>query len=240
MKDIDTVINEEFSNAKASLGKFPEEAILLNSLLRLYKSLPSNLKTYPRDQVPVLQMFWMCLRGYLISSKLLFEAHIPESYAILSRSAEAVASARKMAMNPEKIEGWIKREKETGQNFRRILGELFPKKDKILSPKILEIYQLSSEHGRHPTFNSTIFFSNFKMMNSENRVEFIYCDIGDELNLRRSINYLIYCYYEFMIVFIHIFKKYLKQHWLDEFMVFEDLFDHHRNKLRDIFEIEAK
>lgn len=216
-KDFTKILEEERNNIKATVGRYPEEAKYADKVLYLYENLASHLHEYPKDLTPVLQMYWTCFRGFLISNQLMFQAHLPEAYAIISRSAEAVASARKMSMNPEKVLEWIRAEKETSQPFRRLLGKLFPKENKIVYPEIFNIYKLTSEYGRHPSFASTIFFTGWGQTKTENEVVFTYSDIGDELNLRRCLNYLIYAYLKFLSAFREIFKKYLDKEWVKEY-----------------------
>jgi len=207
-----------------------------DKILYLYQNLANNLNTYPRELTPILQMYWACLRGYLISGQLIFQAHIPEASAIISRSAEAVASARKMSVNPEKIEEWIKAEKDTSQPFRRILGKLFPEEDRLVYPDIFNIYELMSEYGRHPSFKSSIFFSGFGRMQTDNQVVFTYCDFEDELNLKRCINYYIHAYLKFLSVFREVFKKYLSREWQKEYEEVEAEYDTYRETLRSAFQ----
>lgn len=235
-KDFMTISEEERNNFKASAGRFPEEFKHADKLLYLYENLASNLSTYPRELTPILQMYWTCFRGFLISGQLMFQAHIPEASAIISRSAEAVASARKMFMNPEKIEGWIKAEKETSQPFRRILGKLFPEEDKLIHPEIFEIYELMSEYGRHPSFKSTIFFSGFGRITTENKVDFTYTDYEDEPNLKRCVNYHTNAYLRFLVVFKEIFKKYLNKSWVQEYEQFEKEYNAYKESLRGVFQ----
>lgn len=235
-KNFITITEEEIKNFKVTTNRLPEEIKHANKVLYLYQNLASNLKTYPRDLTPILQMYWACFRGFLISGQLIFQAHIPEAEAIISRSAEAVASARKMSINPEKIEEWIKAEKDTSQPFRRILGTLFPKEDKLLHPEIFDIYELTSEYGRHPSFKSSIFFSGLKKMKTENKVEFTYCDFEDELNLKRCVNYYIHAYLKFLSVFREIFKKYLSKEWIKEYEQVNAEYDVYRETLRNEFQ----
>ncbi len=235
-KDFEVVSEEEINNFKATVVRYPEEMKHANKLLYLYESLASHLHEYPHDLIPVLQMYWTCFRGYLISGQLMFQAHLPEAYAIISRSAEAVASARKMSMNPEKVPGWITAEKNTSQPFRRLLGKLFPEEDKIVYPEIFNIYELMSEYGRHPSFKSTIFFSGLGRMKTENRVDFTYCDIEDELNLRRSLNYQIYAYLKFLSAFREIFKKYIAKEWVKELEQIEKEYGAFKETLKSVFQ----
>jgi hypothetical protein len=235
-KDFATISEEERNNFKATVGLYPEEMKYADKLLYLYENLASHLHEYPRDLTPVLQMYWTCFRGFLISSQLMFQAHLPEAYAIISRSAEAVASARKMSMNPEKVPEWIKAEKETSQPFRRLLGKLFPEEDKVVYPEIFNIYELMSEYGRHPSFASTIFFSGLGRMKTENKVDFTYCDIEDELNLRRCLNYQIYAYLKFLSAFREIFKKHIAKEWVQEFEQIEKEYGVYKETLRGVFQ----
>jgi hypothetical protein len=235
-KNFATVTEEEIKNFKATAGRLPEEMRHADKILYLYQNLAGNLSVYPRELTPVLQMYWACFRGYLISGQLVFQAHIPEASAIISRSAEAVASARKMSVNPEKIEEWIKAEKDTSQPFRRILGKLFPEGDKLIYPEIFNIYELMSEFGRHPSFKSSIFFSGFGRINTENKVDFTYSDFEDELNLKRYINYYIHAYLKFLSVFREVFKKYLSKEWIKEYEQVEAEYNSYRETLRGVFQ----
>lgn len=235
-KNFAIISEEEKNNFNATVGRYPEKMKYADKVLYLYANQASHLHDYPRDLTPVLQMYWDCFRGFLISGQLIFQAHIPEASAIISRSAEAVASARKMAVNPEKIEEWIKDEKDTSQPFRRILGKLFPEEDKLVYPEIFNIYELMSEYGRHPSFRSSIFFSGFGRMNTENKVDFTYSDFEDELNLKRCINYYIYAYLKFLSVFREIFKKYLSKEWIKEYEQIVVEYDVYRETLRSVFQ----
>ncbi len=235
-KNFATVTEEEIGNFKATAGRLPDEMKHTDNVLYLYQNLAGNLSTYPRELTPILQMYWTCLRGYLISGQLIFQAHIPEAAAIISRSAEAVASARKMSVNPEKIEEWVKAEKDTYQPFRRILGKLFPEEDKFVYPEIFNIYELMSEYGRHPSFKSTIFFSGLSRMKTENKVDFTYSDFEDELNLKRCINYYIHAYLKFLSLFREIFKKYLSKEWVKEYEQVNAEYDVYRETLRGVFQ----
>lgn len=236
--NLQSVHEAEVNNFRATYQMFPDEVKYINKLLPLYESLNRNLSTYPRTQIPVLQMLWMCFRGFLTSTKLLFETHIPEAYAIISRSAEAVGAARKMSLHPNKIPEWVERKKKSSQPFRRILGELFPKGDNVVSPQIFDIYELTTEHGRHPNFTSTIFFSDFGRMNTENIVDFNYFDFDSDNpnNLRRCLNYQIYAYLKFLTVFREIFKKYLSKEWVKGLEEVEQEYGIYKETLRSVFQ----
>lgn len=236
IKDYSTITEEEMYNFKATVIRFPSELKYADKLLYLYENLASNLHKYPRELTPILQMYWTCLRGLLISGQLTFQAHTPEAYAIISRSAEATASARRMYLNQDKIQEWIKAEKDSTQPFRRILGKLFPSGDKLIYPEIFNIYELTTDFGRHPNFKSTIFFSDFGQMNSDNKVNFAYCDIDDELNLRRCVNYLIYAYWKFLSVFVTIFEKFIDRKWLEEYKESEEKWNIFRDSLKSVFQ----
>jgi hypothetical protein len=236
IKNFATISDEETNNFKASVGRFPEEARYSDRLLYLYENLASNLPGFPRDLTPILQMYWTCFRGFLISSQLMFQAHIPEAYTLISRSAEAAASARKMSIYPEKIPGWIEAEKGTSRPFIRMLGTLFPKGDEVIYPDVFGIYELTSEYGRHPSFKSTIFFSGFGRMETENKVDFTYCDSENETNLKQGINFQIYAYLEFLSVFRVVFNKYLTKEWTKEYEQFESEYGVFKETLRSVFQ----
>jgi hypothetical protein len=235
---LQSIHDAEVNNFRATYQMFSDEVKYTNKLLSLYESLNRNLSTYPRTQIPVLQMLWMCFRGFLTSTKLLFETHIPEAYAIVSRSAEAVGAARKMSLHPNKIPEWVELEKETSQPFRRILGKLFPKDDKVVSPQIFDIYELTTEYGRHPNFTSTIFFSDFGRMSTENMVDFNYFDFdsNNPTDLKRCLNYQIYAYLKFLSAFKEIFKKYLTKEWVKEYKQVEAEYGAFKQTLRGIFQ----
>lgn len=238
LNTLQSVIEAEINNFQATHQMFPEEDKYLNKLLSLYETFNRNLSTYPRTQIPILQMFWMCFRGFLTSTTLLFETHIPESYTITSRSAEVVGLARRMSLLPSKIPEWVEREKKTSQSFRRIFGTLFPTGDRTVFRQVFEIYELTTEYGRHPNFASTIFFSDFGRMNTENMVDFNYFDFNSEnpVNLRRCLNYHIYAYLKFLSAFREIFKKCLSKEWVSELEQAEGEHEAYKQTLRNIFQ----
>lgn len=235
-KNFKTILEEERNNFEATVNRYPEEMKYFDKLLYLYEKLFSHLASYPENLVPILQMYWNCFRGFLISTQLMFQTHIPEAYTIISRSAEAVASARKMFINPEKLPEWIKAEKENSKPFRRILGKLFSEEDKLVYPEIFEIYKLTSNYGRHPNFESTIFFSKLHRIKSENMIYFNYCDIDDESILWRCLNYQIYAYLKFLSVFKEIFKKYIVKEWIKEYEKFEKEYKIYKESLKIKFQ----
>jgi len=235
-KDFATISEEERNNFKTTVGRFPKEMKYADKLLYLYENLASHLHDYPRNLTPVLQMYWVCFRGFLISTQLVFEAHIPEAYAILSRSAEAVGVARKLSQHPDKVEQWIKKDRKTSQTFIKMLKPLFPQEDKVVYPEVFDIWDLTTEHGRHPNFASTIFFSDFGRMKTENKVDFNYCDFEDEVNLRRCVNYQIYAYLKFLSAFREIFKKHLEKEWVKEFERVESEYGIYKEALRGVFQ----
>jgi hypothetical protein len=139
IKDLNSIIIEEYNNLKISIKKFPQEFYYINQLIVIYQELPRNINKYPREKIPVLSMFWSCLTGLIIVSRLILEGHISEAYALISRSAEAVAYARKMAKNPEKISLWIKKDNNNPKKFKKEFGYPFPKEDSLLYPDIFNI-----------------------------------------------------------------------------------------------------
>lgn len=240
LNDLQSVLKAEVNNFQATHQMFSDEVKYINKLITLYEIFNRNLSTYPRTQIPILQMFWMCFRGFLTSTKLLFETHISESYTITSRSAEAVGLARRMSLLPSKIPEWVEREKKTSQSFRRIFGTLFPTGDKAVFRQVFEIYELTTEHGRHPNFTSTIFFSDFGRMSTENMVDFNYFDFDKDnpTTLRRCLNYQIYAYLMFLSAFKEIFKKYLTKGWLKDFELFESEYGGYKETLKGVFEVD--
>ncbi len=236
--DLQTLLKGEVNNFQATCQMFPDEVKHIDKLLSLYEIFNRNLSIYPRSQISILQMFWMCFRGFLTSTKLLLETHISESYTITSRSAEVVGLARRMSLLPSKIPEWVEREKKTSQSFRRIFGILFPTGDKAVFRQVFDIYELTTEHGRHPNFASTIFFSDFDRMNTENMVDFNYFDFDrDNLtNLKRCLNYQIYAYLKFLSAFREIFKKYLTKEWVKEYERVETDYRAFKETLRGVFQ----
>lgn len=240
LSDIWTISEAELNNIKVSIEKYPAEYLIVNKLIKLYKGvLVSFGSVYPREQIPILSMFWTCFRGFIVSMQLVFQGHIPESYAITSKSAETVAISRKFSIHPHMIEKWIKRNKEEAQPFKRMLGELFPKDDKVVQPDVFRIYDFTTEHGRHPNFSSTIFYSIFEKVNTENTVLYNINDF-DGNNYRRSLNYIIFSYHEFLIAYSKIFGKFLKKEWLQELEDLCTVFDLHKITLKGLFGDESK
>ncbi len=232
-KNFATVLEEEQNNFKATMVKYPKETGYADRLLYLYDNLYNQFSSaYPRNLIPILQMYWTCFRGFIISTQLMFQLHIPEAYTIISRSAEAVASARRMSMNPEKIPEWIKAERNKSKPLMRVLGKkLFKNGDKVIYPEISNIYELTSEYGRHPSFKSIIFFSGLSQIETENRVVFTYSDIDeDKSNNGRYLNYQIYAYLKFLFAFREIFKRYLTDAWVEKLKRLEDEHAKYREK----------
>lgn len=223
-KDFLQFIADEQSNLKSTWSLFPNEAKLTQEILGLYKDLNNNLNTYPRELTPVLQMYWICFRGFIVGTTLAFQIHYSESLAILSRCAEAVAIARKLQMHPNLVEKWIKKAESSSEPFRKLFAPLFPKEDRVLIPDILDIYNLSSDHGRHPNFQSTIFFSDFGKMKTENQVVFTFTDTNDITSVLRFISYNASSHIKFLKALTAIFNGYLAKEWLDEFKNVEEHF----------------
>lgn len=226
-----TFVKLDTQNLKASWHKNREESCLIEDLLYLYQNFSRNLKTYPREQIPVISMFWSCLSGYVISTRLCLETHIPEAYALISRSAEAVGYARKMSKESKKTLIWINKDKANIKEFRTKFGQPFPSDDKLLYPEIYDIYNLTTNYGRHQNLESTIFSSNLNILN-KNKIIFNYSYIDDEINLHRCINYTIYAYYKFLFCFKEIFFNYLFANWINYFVNYEERFNKHRDNLK--------
>jgi len=236
IKDILAIAEAELDNIKVSLQKYPTEYGLIDKLIKLYIVIPNIfIKDYPREKIPIIQMFWTCYRGFLISIQLALQGHITESYAITSKSAEAIALAQKFNLHLNKIEAWVKRNKKEDQPFRRMFKNLFPKNDRVVQPNIFEIYDLTSEYGRHPNFSSTAFYSHFDKMNSEGTVLFSFNDLDDETNFHRNLNYIIYAYHKFLEAFSKILRDYLTKEWIKELDDFDAAFRQHKETLKEEF-----
>lgn len=237
IKDIWGVADAELNNLRASLQKSSQERQFIDRLISLYKDVPDSFaQVYPRERIPILQMFWTCFRGFLISTELTLQGHFSESYTIASKSAETVAIAQKFNLFPDKIEGWIKRNKEEDQPFRRLLGKLFPENDPVLQPDIFNIYELTSEYGRHPNFSATIFYSNFDQVNTTNTVLFDFNDYGDETNFQRVLNYTIHIYCKYLVAYSKILGDYLNEDWKSNLDAFNKDFNKYKETLRLLFE----
>lgn len=235
-KNFATILEEEVNNFETTASRYPEEMKYADIALILYEDVANHLQKYPKDLTPVLQMYWACFRGYLISSQLMFQAHIPEAYTIISRSAEAVAMARKMSLNNELILKWVTAKSKDNARPPHHLGTLFPKGDNVLHPEIYQIYKLTNNYGRHNNLGSTTFFTNLSKIKTENSVVFTYCDIDDEINLRECLNYQIYAYLKFLSAFREIFKKHLAKEWIKRFEQIESDYVAYKETLRDVIE----
>lgn len=177
-------------------------------------------------------MYWTCFRGFLISTQLVLQGHIPESYTITSKSAEAVALAQKFNLYPEKMLQWVKKDRKDAVLFRRLLGKLFPEKDPLLQPNIFNIYELTSEYGRHPNFSSTVFYSDFGQLHTENTVFFSFNDHSDESNFLRTFNYVIFSYLSFLRAFSTILGDYLSKEWKEKHTALQADFKKHTESIK--------
>jgi len=231
-KNIIDIFEEEKNNLYVSIKKFKEEIKFLNRIGFLYQYFIKTIKDYPKEKVPILQMFYSCFRNFYISTELMLKTHIPEAYTIISRSAEAVALARKFSKNSEIMNVWLKSKKN--EKFIDKYGKLFPKEDSLLYPEIYNIYNLTSNYGRHQNFESTIFFTDTSNLNN-NIINFNFSYIDDEQNLRRCINYLIYCYLKFLEIFNEIFKENLNKKYLQEFNILKNNFNLYKKSLLNLF-----
>lgn len=236
--DIWSLADAELNNVRAILQKHPKEQEFIDRLISLYKNLPDNfIKEYPRERIPILQMFWTSFRGFLISTEMTLQGHISESYAITSKSAESLAIAQKFNLYPDKIEVWVRKNKDDSQTFRRLIGTLFPENDPVLQPKVFNMYDLTSEYGRHPNFATTAFYSNFEQINTDNKVLFTFNDFEDELNLKRAINYNIFAYQSLLIGYSVIFKEFLKSEYKLTLDTFNTDFEKYKYTLREEFSL---
>jgi hypothetical protein len=235
IKGLNSIIIEEYNNLKISIKKFPQEFYYINQLIVIYQELPRNINKYPGEKIPVLSMFWSCLTGLIIGSRLILEGHIPEAYALISRSAEAVAYARKMAENPEKISLWIKKDNNNPKKFKKEFGYPFPKEDSLLYPDIFNIYYITTNYGRHQNLSSTIFFTDLNNLKKDNKVYFNFSYFEDKVNLRRYINYTIYAFLKFLNAFRHIFKDYLSNTWIQKYKGLDKEYNNYKNKMKKLF-----
>ena len=229
-----SILKLEVVNLDVTASRYPAEIEYANKILALYENITNSLYKYPKYLIPVLQMYWVCFRGYLVSSQLMLQAHIPEAYTIIGRSAEAVAIARKMSLNHQLILKWIMAENKDGARPSHRLGRLFPKGDAVLYPNIYQIYKNTSDYGRHNNLGSTTFYTDLNKVKTENKVTFTYCDVDDEINLRRCLNYQILAYLNFLTAFREMFKKYLESAWITKFKQVESEYMVYKETLRNV------
>jgi len=231
-KNIINIFEEEKNNLYVSIKKFKEEIKFLNKVGFLYQYFIKAIENYPKEKVLILQMFYSCFINFYISTELILKTHIPEAYTIISRSAETVALARKFSQSSEIMNMWLKSKKN--KKFIDKYGKLFPEEDSFLYPEIYNIYNLTSNYGRHPNFESTIFFTDTSDLNN-NIINFNFSYIDDEQNLRRCVNYLIYCYLKFLELFNEIFKENLNKKYLYEFNFVKNNFNLYKKSLLNLF-----
>lgn len=226
----------ERNNLMASLQKYPTEAEYINSVLNLFQSFNKSFdKTVDHEEIPSIQMFWLVFRGFNISTQLALQGHFSESYAIISRSAEATGYARKFQTDTGLLDIWFKKKEFTLSEFKSKFGEPFPENDNLLHPKVWDIYNLTRDYGTHSNFETTVFFTDASKLDTDNQVFFEYSDFTDEINTQRTINYIIYCHFEFLKVFRELFKLKLNQIWISELDRVITQYDEYKNTLRKIF-----
>ena len=236
IKDLDEIASNDANNFSASRKEYWKETKFTDKLLVLYDSLGDNFnEPCPRELITILQLYWICLRSFFISSQLILQGHIPEALALISRAAEAAGYASKMSKNPDKVKIWVEKERGQPKDFHDRFGQPFPRDDKLVYPEIYEIYDTSGEFGRHSNFASTVFFSDFKNLRDKDMIEFRYTDSEDGINFRRSINYVISSYKKILLVFKEIFEDFLDDKWLENLKEFGNEYDKHTQGLKSMF-----
>lgn len=235
VKSLAAILNEEFGNFRVSQHKFKDESVFIDRLVALYQKLPKNLSTYPREQVPIISMFWNCFGNLIQSAIMAFQGHVPEMYTLMSKSAESLAVARKLSLNPELIKTWITRSDMTKSQFKKKWGSPLPKDDQFLHPEVYHIYDMTSDYGRHPNLTASIFNIDLSEIQTANRVTFKYSYLEDEVNLQRMINHLIQTYIMFARKFSIIFDGHLSTNWLEELSQIEADFNEYKEIVKPIF-----
>ncbi len=234
----------ENENISKSLQSLPKEKEILDKLLELYNSFYSEINNtvekLPGDYSPEIIMFQQTHRGFIISIRLILQGAIPEAFTLLSRCAESVAVARKLNKHPHFKTKWI----TSKSNFRQTLGkkreQLFPRSDKLLYPLINDIYDFTSNHGRHPNFGATI--TSFKIKKSKNNSkEFIFAypdfEFINQKFFKKTVNYFILAHINFLKVFIDIFRKNLSKTYIARYKKLIKEFENYKFKLNPLFNL---
>ncbi len=234
-KNLEEIAKEELSNLVTSKKKFPQETQFVDKLIHLYSQLYQNLSSYPREQIPILTMYWNCFGNLIHASRMAFEGHVPETYTLMSKSAESLGVARKLSQNPNLIETWITRSDMSKSKFRKKWGKPFPEDDEFLHPEVYHIYDMTSDYGRHPNLTASIFNIDLSEIHTDDRVTFKHSYFEDEVNLQRIINHLINTYILFARKFAHIFEEYVSEDWLKELKQIESDFNDYKETLRPLF-----
>lgn len=228
--DFATLAETEIKNLRSSLEHFSDEFLNLEELIGLYKLFLKSFKTsLNREHIPILQMYFITFRSFLISSQLVSQGHLSEALTIISRASEAVGYAVVMFDNSEKIKVWLK--KDETKNFKSLFGQPFPPGNKLLHPTIYHIYNITREYGSHANFVSTIHFSTF----SSEKVEFVYCDFNDPSWMKRYLMFTIHSFFEFIVIFQELFKNDLNENWYKQYNSFLNVWSEYRDKNVNMF-----
>lgn len=229
--NLEAIAEMELKNLRISKIKFPDDFKGLEELLILYKSfIKSFVKPPNQNKVPILQMYFITLRGFIISTQLMLQGHFSEAFTIISRASEATGYAVVMNNDIEKIKAWIN--KEDNKEFKKLFGKPFPKGNKLLHPSVFTIYNLTREYGSHANFVSTIHFTS-KI--SHNKAEFIYCDFNDFDWMKRYLVFTIHSYFEFLVVFKKLFNANLNKDWCLKFDAFFKKWCYYRDNHKNLF-----
>lgn len=222
--DLKSLTEEQDNNYKTSILKFPQEYKASELLLALYISFSPSIKKIPDTKECIMRLYWTTLRGFVCTSKLAFGLHFTESIALISRSSESVAVARKLDRHPEKIKLWLSKEPLEFKKFSREFGILFPPDDKLLHPDIFRIWNITSEFGRHPNFSSTGFYTSYENEGENTFLTFRYSDKIGDYNIQSNIIFQIECYIKFLRVYMTIMQNSLDPLWVEQFEKFESSF----------------
>ncbi len=215
--DIEEISNLEGKNFLVSVKKFPELFDYINQLSYLYQTLLKSFQKPPSQiYIPILQLFFVCIRGFYISIQLIGQGHLTEGYSIISKSSEAVGYSAVMKENKKKIMVWITK---SDKEFRDVFGKPFPKNNQLLHPRIYHIYNVTRKYGSHNNFESTIHF--FKVLD-DFRINFTYNDYYNDKNISLGLLFAINSYYDFLIVYKEIFKDVILKEYISNFKLFEN------------------
>lgn len=228
--DIISLADTELNNLKSSIGNFSKEHVLLEHLFNLYKLLiKSFMTTTDQNHIPILQMYFITFRSFLVSSQLTLQGHFSESLTIISRASEATGYAAVMFNNIEKSKAWIS--KDDNRTFKEAFGQPFPPENKLLHPKIFGIYNITREYGSHANFVSTMHFSSI----TGGKVEFVYCDFNDLNWMKRYLIFIIHSFFEFLVVFQTLFKSNMDTNWTNKYNTYLSEWSTYRDANKNMF-----
>jgi hypothetical protein len=225
-----TISDTEQENFKETLRSFPNEHQLLENLLTSYKSYIRSINDTKDFDLPILQLFFICLREFLISSQLMAQGHFSESFTIISRASEAVGYSVVIKQDSSMGNIWLTQ--SGSKEFKKNFGEPFPKGNRLLHPVIFHIYNTTRTYGSHANFGSTIHFTT----HIENlKYRLIYCDFNDSDWIKRNLLILIHSFTEFLIVYRVLYKDKLEEKWKRSFSEYVSKWVAYRDANKSLF-----